>query len=59
MMRVPHPPYSFELAPTDLCLFEAVKRPLNKCSLYGADGLLSTVQEILDGFEKSHLIRVF
>jgi hypothetical protein len=36
-----------------------VKRQLSECSFGHADDLLTAVQEILDGFDKPMLIRVF
>jgi hypothetical protein len=36
-----------------------LKRQLSECSLHDADDLLTAVQEILDGFGKSTLIRIF
>jgi hypothetical protein len=59
MMRAPHPAYSLDLAPSDFFLFGDVKRQLSGCCFDHADELLIAVQEILDGFDKHMLIRVF
>jgi hypothetical protein len=59
MTRAPNPPYSPDLAPPDFFLFENVKRQLSGCSFDHADDMFIAVQEILDGFEKHTLIRVF
>jgi hypothetical protein len=59
MPRVPHPPYSPDLAPSDFFLFGHVKRQLGGYSLDHADNLFTAVQEILDGSDKPTLIRFF
>jgi hypothetical protein len=59
MTRALHPLYSPDLAPSDFFLFGNVKRQLSGCSFDHTDDLLTVVQEILDGFDKATLIRVF
>jgi hypothetical protein len=59
MTRAPHLPYSPDLAPLDFFLFGNVKRQLSGCCFNHADDLLNAVQEILDGFNKPMLIKVF
>jgi hypothetical protein len=59
VMPDPHPPYSPDLAPSDFFLFEDVKGQLSECFFDHADDLLTAVQEILDGFDKPTLVRVF
>jgi hypothetical protein len=59
MTSAPHPAYSPGLAPSDFFLFEDVKQPLGGCSLDQSDDLPTSVQEILDSFDKPALIRVF
>jgi hypothetical protein len=59
MTRVPHPPDSPDLAPSDFFLFGDVKRPLSGCSFDHADDLLTAVQKTLDSFDKAASIRVF
>jgi hypothetical protein len=54
MTRAPRPPYS-----PDFFLFEDVKRQLSGCSFDHADDPLTAVQEILHGFDKPTLIKVF
>jgi hypothetical protein len=56
--RVPHLPYSPDLAPSDFFLFGDVKRQPSQCSFDNADDLLTAVQESLGGFEKPTFIRV-
>jgi hypothetical protein len=56
MKRVPHRP---DLAVSDFFLFGDLKRQLSGCAFDHVDDLLSSVQEILDGFDKPMLIRVF
>jgi histone-lysine N-methyltransferase SETMAR len=58
MTRVPHPPYSPDLALSDCFLFGDVKRQPSECPFEDADDLLTAVQESLDGFEKPTFIRV-
>jgi hypothetical protein len=59
MTLAPHPPHSHGLAPPDFFLFENVKRQFSGCSFDHTDDLLTPVQEILDGFDKPTLIKVF
>jgi hypothetical protein len=59
MTRAPNPRYSPAFAPSNFFLFGEVKRRLSGCSFHNADDLLTTVQAILDGFEKPTSIRVF
>jgi histone-lysine N-methyltransferase SETMAR len=53
MKRDPHPPYSLDLAPSEFYLFGDVKRRLSGCMFHGRDELLSALEGILWGLEKS------
>jgi hypothetical protein len=52
MKRVPHPPYSPDLALSDFYLFGHVKRYLTGHTFDNADDLFGAVQRILEGIEK-------
>jgi histone-lysine N-methyltransferase SETMAR len=59
MTQALHPRYSPDIAPSNFFLFGNVKRHLSGCCFNDSDGLLTVVQEILDGFHKPTLIKVF
>jgi histone-lysine N-methyltransferase SETMAR len=55
----PHPPYSLDLAPSDFCLFEYVKRYLAGLSFEDADQFLASVEGVFEGIGKVTLQAVF
>jgi hypothetical protein len=59
MKPAPHPPYSPDLAPSDLYLFTGVKGCLTDLSSEGAEQFLEAVQIVLDGTVKATLQVVF
>jgi hypothetical protein len=59
MRRAPHSPYSPDFAPSDFDLFGGMKRRLSRCVFNSPDELLSAIDGILAGLEKSTLINVF
>jgi histone-lysine N-methyltransferase SETMAR len=52
MQSAPHPPYSPDLAPSGLYLFECVSKCLAGFSFEDADQLLAAVEGALDDIEK-------
>jgi hypothetical protein len=52
MKSGPHPPYSPDLALSDFCLFEYVKRRLADLSFEDADQILAAVEGALEDIEK-------
>jgi hypothetical protein len=52
MKSAPHPPNSPDLAPSDFCLFEYIKRYLTGLSFEDADQLLAAVEGALEDIEK-------
>jgi hypothetical protein len=59
MRRVPYPPYSHDLAPSDFYLFDCIKQLLFECQFTERDSLLQGVRDILGGIEKATLEGVF
>jgi hypothetical protein len=59
MMRAPHPPYSPRTAPSGCFLFGDLKRQFSGNSFDNANDPSTAIQGIMDGFEKTTLIRVF
>jgi hypothetical protein len=59
MRRVPHPPYSLDLAPSDFYLFDYIKQLLLGCEFTDRNSLLQGVRDILGGIEKATLEGVF
>jgi hypothetical protein len=59
MKSAPHPPHSPDLAPSDFCLFENVKRCLGSLSFEDAYQLLAAVEDVLEGIEKVTTQAVF
>jgi hypothetical protein len=59
MRRVPHPPYSPDLASSDFCLFDYIKQLLLGCEFTDRDSLLQGVKDILGAIEKATLEGVF
>jgi hypothetical protein len=57
--RVPHPPYSPDLAPCDFYLFGHIKGGLAGASFEELDQLLHTIDTIFQFIEKASLKRVF
>jgi hypothetical protein len=51
MKSAPHPPYSPNLAPSDLYLFGYVERCLAGLSLEDADQVLAAVEGVLEGLK--------
>jgi hypothetical protein len=58
-MRATYPPYSPNLAPCDLYLFDYVKEFLTGREFADREGLLAPVTRILTGIQKVTLTRVF
>jgi hypothetical protein len=59
MTRASHPPHLPDLASSGFLIFGDVKGQLSGCSFDRANDLFTAVREILDGFGKHTLIRVF
>jgi hypothetical protein len=54
MKRVPHPPYSLDLAPCDFYLFGYIKGRLAGASLEEPDQPLQAIDGIFQSIEKPH-----
>jgi hypothetical protein len=59
MRRVPHPPYSPDLASSDFYFFGYIKQLLLGCEFTDRDSLLQGIRDILEGIEKATLEGVF
>jgi transposase len=59
MKRVPHAPYSPDLALCDFCLFGYIKGRLAGASFQRPDQLLQAIDAIFQSIEKATLKRVF
>jgi hypothetical protein len=57
--RLPHPPYSLDVSPSDFCLFAKVKSALIGRETPTEINLLKPVIEILNGISDAELQRVF
>jgi hypothetical protein len=58
-VRVHHPPYSPDLAPTDFYLFEYMKGKLALCHGTTKEEFFGSVTEILDSIPEEELVQVF
>jgi transposase len=59
MIRMPHPPYSPEMAPSDFYLFGAVKNRLNNIELPDREEFFEKLHEILMSISHDELNRAF
>jgi hypothetical protein len=59
MNKMPHPPYSPDIVPSDFFLFGYLKHKLQRCSDDSADELFSAITDLLETLEKSFLHRLF
>jgi histone-lysine N-methyltransferase SETMAR len=59
MVRVPHPPYSPDLAPSDFFLFGYLKSMLQGRHFERSEGLLAAILALLDTIENVTLQRAF
>jgi hypothetical protein len=59
MIRMPQPPYSPDLAPSDFYLFGTVKNRLEQIQASDADDFFEQLQEILSSISVEELERVF
>jgi histone-lysine N-methyltransferase SETMAR len=59
MIRMPHPPYSPDLAPSDFYLFGLVKGKLGHVDVMEEDDLFEALDEILGSIPGEELLRVF
>jgi hypothetical protein len=59
MRRVPHPSYSPDLVPSDLYLFDYIRKFLLGCEFTDRHSLLQGVRDIIGGIEKAILEDVF
>jgi hypothetical protein len=58
-VRLPHPPYSPDLAPSDFYLFGNMKQRLVKCHGTTKEELFQNVNEILESISEDELVHVF
>jgi hypothetical protein len=59
MRRMPQPPYSPDLAPSDFYLFPTVKEKLERTQVADEDQFFESLQAILRGIDREKLKRVF
>jgi hypothetical protein len=59
LKRVPHPPYSLDLVPSDFCLFVYVKRQFQGHEFADGAELISGISEILNQIPADTLVDVF
>jgi hypothetical protein len=59
LLRLPQPPYSQDLAPSDFWLFGYVKSALNGSKFEGLDELLQGIHDFLNEVQGSELMMVF
>jgi hypothetical protein len=59
MRRMPQPPYSPDLAPSDFYLFPTVKERLERIQPADEDQFFESLQEILNGLDHEELNAVF
>jgi hypothetical protein len=59
ILRVPHPPSSSELAPSDFWLFRYMKAAVAGQQLPGPEDLLTGIQEFLSEIQRSELEFIF
>jgi hypothetical protein len=59
MRRMPQPPYSPDLAPSDFYLFPTVKEKLERTQLDDEDQFFESLEAILRGIDQEELNRVF
>jgi transposase len=59
MCRMPQPPYSPDLAPSDFYLFPTVKEKLERTQVADESQFLESLQAILRGIDREELNRVF
>jgi hypothetical protein len=59
MIRMPQPPYSPDLAPSDFYLFGTVKNRLEQIQASDADDFFEQLTEILNSISPEELERVF
>ena len=58
-LRIPHPPYSPDLAPSDFYLFGNLKRQLENQEFVAPEDLLRRIVQILEAIPKQELMDVF
>jgi hypothetical protein len=59
MLRMPQPPYSPDLAPSDFYLFPTVKKKLERTQMADEDQFFESLEAILRGIDQEELNRVF
>jgi hypothetical protein len=59
ILRMPHPPYSQDLASDGFYLFPTVKEKLERIHLADEDQFLECLQGILSGLDQQELNRIF
>jgi hypothetical protein len=59
MIRLFHPPFSLDLAPSDFWLFGCVKSALEEQEFPGPEDLFTGIQELLSEIQRSELKLVF
>jgi hypothetical protein len=59
MRRMPQPPYSSDLAPSDFYLFPTVKEKLERTQVADEDHFFESLQAILRRIDQEELNRVF
>jgi hypothetical protein len=59
MRRMPEPPYSPELAPSDFYLFPTGKEKLERIQVADEEEFFESIQAILRGMDQGELNRVF
>jgi hypothetical protein len=53
LVRLPDPPYSLEVSPSDFCIFGKIKGALIGQEIHGEIRLLAAVAEIVTGFRQT------
>jgi transposase len=59
MRRMPQPPYSLDLTPSDFYLFRTVKEKLERTRVTDEDQFFESLQVILKGIDQEELNRIF
>jgi hypothetical protein len=59
MIRLQHPLYSLDLAPSDFYLFPTIKEKLKDIQMVGEEELFYRLQEILKSISRKELDKVF
>jgi hypothetical protein len=59
ILRMQHPPYSSDLAPSDFYLFPTVKEKLERIQLADEDQFFECLQEVLRDLDQQELNTIF